>query len=243
MRPHERPPRIWPVVVATLIGTAILVWLGVWQVQRLHWKEGLLAQLAANAAAPPVDLATAAQLAGQGKDVEFLRVKFTGEYKHDAGKKMISTYEGGQGWTIITPAVSTDGWAVIVDRGRLPGQRIDAFDKPPGQLEVEGVIRTYRHGQGYFSPDNDPKANLWYWWDVKAMLAASDLPPGLKPFPYVVQLVPSAATADFPRPEEPKADLANNHLGYALTWFGLALTLLGVAGFYIYDLRKRRLQG
>ena len=51
---------IWPILLATLIGTAILVTLGVWQVQRLHWKEALLAQLAANAAAAPVDLPTAA---------------------------------------------------------------------------------------------------------------------------------------------------------------------------------------
>jgi len=55
-----------------------------------------------------------------------------------------------------------------------------------------------------------------------------------------VQLLPSASAAEFPRPEEPKANLANNHLGYALTWFGLAATLLAVAGFYIYDLKRRK---
>lgn len=240
MRPHERPPRIWPVVIATLVGLAILLWLGSWQVQRLHWKEALLAQLAANAAAEPVDLKTAFNMSRAGSNVEFVRVKFTGTYANADWKKMIATYEGGQGWIIITPAVSDDGWAVIVDRGRLPGQRLDHFDQLEGPQEIEGVIRTYPHGQGYFDPQNDPKANLWYWWDVKGMLAASSLPPDLRPFPYVVQLLPSGSAAEFPRPEEPKADLANNHLGYAITWFGLALTLLGVAGFYIHDLRKRR---
>ncbi len=53
IRPHERPPRIWPIVIATIAGLAILVTLGAWQVKRLAWKEALLAQLAANAAAPP----------------------------------------------------------------------------------------------------------------------------------------------------------------------------------------------
>ena len=240
MRPHERPPRIWPVVLATLVALAILVTLGVWQVQRLHWKEALLAQLAANAAAAPVDLATAARMTEQGKDAEFVRVKFTGHYKNDAWKKMISTYDGGQGWTIITPAISDDGWAVIVDRGRLPGQRLEHFDTVDGTVPIEGVIRTYGHGQNVFDPVNDPKGNMWYWWDVKSMLATSGLPPGVKPFPYVVQLVPESTTVEFPRPEEPKANLANNHLGYAITWFGLALTLLGVSGFYILDLRKQR---
>ena len=52
MRPHERAPRLWPILLATFFGTAILLWLGIWQVQRLQWKEGLIAQLAANAAAP-----------------------------------------------------------------------------------------------------------------------------------------------------------------------------------------------
>jgi surfeit locus 1 family protein len=238
MRPHERPPRIWPIILATVIGVAILVTLGVWQVQRLHWKEGLLAQLAANASAPPVELADVEMRAATGGGVEFMRVKFRGTYRHDAWKKMISTYDGGQGWTIITPAVSTDGHAVIVDRGRIPGQRLESFDQPEGEVEVLGVIRTYPNGQAYFDPANDPKANLWYWWDVQAMLRESGLPGGLKPFPFVVQLLPESVTADFPRPPEPKANLANNHLGYAITWFGLALTLIGVAGFYIRELGK-----
>ena len=72
------------------------------------------------------------------------------------------------------------------------------------------------------------------------MLAASELPAGAKPFPYVVQLGPGETGGAFPRPDAPKAKLANNHLGYAITWFGLAATLLAVAGFYIRDIRKRR---
>lgn len=236
MTAAERPQRLWPVLAATVIGMAILITLGVWQVQRLQWKEALLAQLAANAAAPPVSLAEAAQR----DDPEFVRVRFTGTYEHAAAKKMIATFERGQGWTVITPAVTADGYAVMVDRGRIPGQLGEAFDKPAGDVAIEGVIRTYRNGQAMFDPENDPKANIWYWWDVPAMLAASGLPEGLKPYPYVVQLLPSAAAAPFPRPDEPKANLANNHLGYALTWFGLAATLLAVAGFYVFELRERR---
>ena len=240
MTAGERTPRIWPVLLATLIGTAILVTLGIWQVQRLQWKEALLAQLAANAAAAPIDLAAAVQMAAQGRDMEFVRVKFPGTYNHERWKKMIATYQGGQGWTVITPAQSADGFAVIVDRGRIPGQ-LTEFDRPEGTVEIDGVIRTYPRGRAMFDPENDDTANLWYWWDVPAMLAASGLPEGLKPFPYVVQLLPAAATGAFPAPEEPQARLANNHLGYAITWFGLALTLLVVAGVYVLDIvRKRR---
>ncbi|MCX7347964.1 MAG: hypothetical protein NTZ54_00045 [Alphaproteobacteria bacterium] len=240
IRPHERPPRIWPVVIATILGLAILVTLGVWQVNRLAWKEVLLAQLAANAAAPAVDLKTAFNMSRAGSNVEFVRVKFTGTYKNDASMKMLSGYDGGQGWTIITPAASSDGWAVIVDRGRLPGQMLEHFQQLDGPQEIEGVLRTHPYGQGLFDPANDPKANMWYWWDVQGMVAAIGLPADLKPYPFAVQLVPTGNGVDFPRPQEPKADLANNHLGYAITWFGLALTLLGVSGFYIFDLRRRR---
>jgi surfeit locus 1 family protein len=239
MRPHDRPVRVWPVLLATAVGLAILVTLGIWQVERLQWKEALLAQLAANAAAAPVDLAAVERLTVEGRDPEFLRVSFKATYKHDSWKKMISTYQGGQGWSIIAPAVTTDGYAVMIDRGRLPGQRLENFDQPTGELQMTGVIRTHKFGQGAFDPDNDPKANLWYWWDVPAMLATSGLPQGLKPFPYVVQLLPGTTDVEFPEPEEPRANLANNHLGYAITWFGLALTLLGVSGFYVWDLRKR----
>ena len=84
IRPHERPPRIWPIVIATIAGLAILVTLGAWQVKRLAWKEALLAQLAANAAAPPVDLSTAYNMDRAGSNAEFVRVRFTGTYKNNA---------------------------------------------------------------------------------------------------------------------------------------------------------------
>lgn len=236
----DRPPRIWPVILATVIGTAILLTLGVWQMKRLAWKEALIAELEAKSLAAPVSLSRAMDAAERGGDPEFLRVAFTGHYLNESWKKMIATYQGGQGWIIITPAVSDDGWAVIVDRGRLPDSRLGDFARPEDEVTIEGVIRTHRGGKGIYDPVNDPAANLWYWWDVPAMLAASSLPAGPRPFPYVVQLTPSGDRGEFPRPDAPRANLANNHLGYAITWFGLAATLLGVAGFYIRELLKRQ---
>lgn len=236
----KRRPRIWPVLLASAIGIAILVTLGIWQVERLKWKEGLLAQLAGNAAAEPVGLASVEALQAQGRDVEYIKVKFTGTYKHDAWKKMISTFGGGQGWLILTPAISADGRAVIVNRGAIPDQMLASFDKPEGERQITGVVRTYTRGKGYFDPENDPQGNLWYWWDIPAMLASSGLDGTPKPVPFVVQVLPGTVAAEFPKPDEPKANLSNNHLGYAITWFGLALTLAGVAFFYVRGLRKRQ---
>ena len=232
-------PRIWPVLLAVIAGFVILCGLGTWQVYRLQWKQGLLAQLAANQDADPVDLATAESFHSIGNNVEFMKVRFRATYKHNAGMTMISTFEGGPGWIIITPALSSEGLAVIVDRGRVPVERLESFDKPLGEVEITGVVRTYKNGKGYFEPDNDPEKNAWYWWDIPAMLKASEFPASAKPFPFVVQVLPGSVTAEFPIPAEPKANLSNNHLGYALTWFGLALALVVVAGIYVRGLMKK----
>ena len=73
MRPHERLPHIWPVLLASALGIAILVTLGFWQVERLKWKEELLAQLGANAAAEPIGLAEVEALQAEGRNVEFVK--------------------------------------------------------------------------------------------------------------------------------------------------------------------------
>jgi surfeit locus 1 family protein len=229
----NRSVRIWPIVVATLIGVAILCYLGTWQLLRLQWKEGLIAQLAANEAAAPVDLATAESFLAIGNNVEFMKVQFRATYLHGAGKTMISTFDGGPGWTIITPAITTDGRAVIVDRGRVPGQRLESFDKPAGEVEITGVVRTYRNGQGFFDPNNDTIKNAWYWWDIPAMLKATDWKRSVSPVLFVVQILPGTVAAEFPKPAEPRANLRNNHLGYAITWYGLALVLAVMAAIFI----------
>ncbi len=240
MTAGARAPRIWPVLIAALAGTVILLSLGVWQVKRLAWKEALLAQLAARAAAAPVDLTEAAAIISGGGDVEFQRVKVPGRYLAGGSMKMIATYDSGQGWTIITPAVSEDGWAVLVDRGRIPASGLAQLAEPDGPVVLDGVLRRHAAARGTFDPVNDPAANLWYWWDVPAMQAAAQFPAGLRPFPAVLQLLAQPGASPFPRPDQPKATLANNHLGYAITWFGLAATLVGVTGVYIFDLRRRR---
>lgn len=231
--------RIWPVLLAAAAGFALLCSLGIWQVQRLHWKERLIDQLGARAAAAPVGLAEAEAALNRGEDIEFLKLRFSATYLFDTEKTMISTIDGGPGFTVITPAVTADGRAVLVDRGQVPPERLKDYGRPQGEVEVTGVVRQYRNGQARFDPDNDPAANQWYWWDIPAMLKASKLAPGIKALPVVVQLLPGSAAADDPRPPEPRANLTNNHLGYAITWFGLALALLAVTGAYLRSQMKK----
>ena len=231
--------RIWPVLLAAMIGIAILCGLGVWQVQRLQWKQDLLARLAARAAAEPIGVGAAAAELQRGQDIEFLKVRFQGNYGAGAGLAMMSTFEGGPGWTIVTPVLTADGKAVLVDRGQVPPDRLRDYPTPEGAVDLTGVIRRYPNGRARFDPDNDPVKGQWFWWDIPAMLRQAKLPQGVEPLPFVVQLLPDTAAADLPRPPEPRANLRNNHLGYAITWFGLALALLAVTAVYVRGRTKK----
>ena len=104
--------------------------------------------------------------------------------------------------------------------------------RPPGEVEMTGLVRV-PHARGLFAPANDVARNLWYWPDVAAMQASAFA--GTE-----VHAVPFWLDADA-RPEPPgglprggvtRLDLPNRHLEYALTWYGLALTLIGVYGAF-----------
>jgi surfeit locus 1 family protein len=89
----------------------------------------------------------------------------------------------------------------------------------------------------FVTPPNQPGQNLWYWRDLKAMSAA--LGQG-KPAPAFVSLEPAPGAVDKACPlihAPPPSDLPNNHLAYAITWFGLAAALVGV---YVAMLFRRR---
>lgn len=235
----SRRPRVWPVLLAAAAGLVILLGLGTWQVQRLAWKEALLAQLAANAAAAPVDLATAAARAAEGGNAEFLKLQFRATYLPDRSMALISTFDRGPGWTIITPAITGDGRLVLVDRGRVPAGRQTDVPPPAGEVELTGILRRHNGHRGYFDPDNDPASATWYWWDVPAMIAAAKPAADVEAVPFVVQLVRVPGDTTLPQPDEPRATLRNNHLGYAITWFGLAAALVVVTAAYLRTQMKK----
>ena len=186
---------------------------------------------------PPADLATALAAAEAGGDVEYLKVTARGRFLHADEKLMIDTFDGMAGWRVITPLVSGNGIAVLVDRGIVPDD-LRPTDKraaaaPEAPVEVTGILRRHATARGLFSPDNDPAGNLWYWWDVPAMLAASHIPADVKVAPFVVQALPVDGDRGFPRPQDAQAALRNSHLHYAITWFALAAGLAVIAFLYV----------
>jgi surfeit locus 1 family protein len=217
-------PRLWP-TLATLAGLAVLLPLGTWQLQRLTWKRDLIAhaqaQLAeAPQAVPPDDLA----------DFNYRRVSAIGRYLHDQAFAFGFSAENGRpGGRLITPFQLTDGRTILVDRGWMPEDllppNVPHGLEPEGTITLEGIGR-WRGGaqRGWLSPDDTPDRRRWHNWDIEGMASALALP--LDPLELVLER--SEGPAGLPKAEPVAVTFPNDHLSYAITWYGLALVLLAI---------------
>lgn len=217
-------PRLRP-TLATFAALLVLVGLGTWQLQRLTWKEGLIAHAQAQLAEPPVPL-PAEGLA----DLDFRRVAATGSYLHDAAFAFGFLAEDGRpGGRLITPFRLADGRVILVDRGWMPEDllppKVPRGLRPEGTVTLDGIARWRGDGKrAWMTPADTPELRRWYGWDIPAMQAATALPI----LPIVLVLERSEGPAGLPRAEAVSIDLPNDHLSYALTWYGLAVVLLVV---------------
>lgn len=224
----------------TLFGLALLSGLGTWQVQRLHWKEGLIAQRQATLAAAPVQLPATLAAA---RALEFHPVRVAGRFRNDRELYLAATNERGDaGFQVLTPLVQADGAAVLVDRGFVPSERkapaSRAAGEPAGEVTVTGLLRLPPEGKSsWFVPDNRPDRNEWYWIDLPSMAAAAGIGETL---PFLIDADATPNPGGYPQGGQTPIDLPNNHLQYALTWYGLAGTLLV---FYILLVLRHRRPG
>jgi surfeit locus 1 family protein len=232
-------PRLWPVVLWAGLGIAVLLALGIWQLFRLDEKQAQLAEIAERAKAPPMPLSEVLTRRASGDEIEFAAVRLRGVFDHASERHKLVSFEGSPGWQIITPFRSDDGIMALVDRGVVPARLKDAAARAetPAPVEVNAVVRAHGKERGFFDPDNDADGNLWYWWDVPAMLSSVAIAPDLQVAPFVLQELPGGDPNRFPRPSPPEVQFTNNHLQYALTWFAFAATLLLIAGLFIRKLR------
>lgn len=233
-------PRIWPIVLWAGLGIAVLLALGTWQLFRLGEKQALLAEIAERAKAAPLSLTEVLARRDAGTDIEFDAVKLRGVFDHASERHKLASFEGSPGWQIITPFKSDEGIVALVDRGVVPADKKDAAkrNESSAPMELNAVVRAHSHERGFFDPDNDAEANLWYWWDVPAMLSSVAIGPDLQVAPFILQELPGSDPNRFPRPAGPDVQLRNNHLQYAITWFSFAATLLVIAGLFIRKQRK-----
>lgn len=219
----------------TLVTVLVCAGLGVWQLERLHWKRNLIAAREAALAAPPV--APPRSLA-EAAAVEHRRVTAEGEFLHDREILRVAAGQtGGSRFDVLTPLRQADGRIVFVDRGLIPVDLKDpakrAAGQPGGLVRVTGVLRLPpAEKPSWFLPDNKPERNLWFWIDLPAMAAAARLP-AVAPFYIVADATPNPG--GWPKGRDVTEPLPNNHLQYAITWFALAIAALAV-----YLLSQRR---
>lgn len=234
-------PRIWPILLWAGVGLAVLIGLGAWQLFRLAEKQALLADIAERTAAPPVSLSEVLARRDKGADIEFIKVKVRGAFDHPSERRKLTTFDGSPGWQIITPFASDEGIVALVDRGVVSDDLRDAGKRPENASPVEltAVVRAHDNERGFFDPENDVEGNVWYWWDVPAMLSSIAIASEMKVAPFVLQALPGDDARKFPRAGIPQAQLRNNHLQYAITWFALAAVLFVIAGLFIRKQVKR----
>jgi surfeit locus 1 family protein len=231
-----RTTRLLSAAIAAAAAILLLCGLGIWQLERLHWKEQLIADIAARQVAAPLAYDGGAVAAER----EFTRATVDGQYLPEHTLFMMATYEGGPGWQAITPFALPGGVLLLVDRGTLGDKDREAViaATPRGPLALTGLLRRHDEPRPGFAPDNDPAGNRWYWWDLPAMQLAVQQPAS-RPAAAVLQLLPDGETATVPRAAAPTANLRNNHLSYAITWFSLALALAAMTAlFFRGQMRK-----
>ncbi|MEM7045232.1 MAG: SURF1 family protein [Pseudomonadota bacterium] len=219
---------VLPLLVVT--GTFLLLGLGTWQMQRLAWKEGLIAAREAGLSKPPTPLPQLFSTAADAEAFDFRNVTVTGVFRHDLEQLFGARARAGVlGHHVLTPLLPTDGPAVLVDRGWVPSDKAHPASRSegqlPGEVSISGIAR-YRAADrpGAFTPDNDPKAAQWYHYDLQAMEEAL----GIALSPVVIEVDDVPNPGGLPIGGRTVIQLTNNHLQYAVTWYGLAAALVGV---------------
>ena len=221
----------------TVPSLIVLIGLGTWQVERLQWKTGLIAErVAALSAAPVAAPATADEAAG----LDFHRVTVIGTFDH--GRELYIWAEderGVAGFQVVTPLTLEDGGILLVNRGFVPDARKNPATRAAGQaagtVEIDGILRIARKPIGWLVPSNQPAEHFWVYVDPPAMATAMGLDPA-RLRPYFVEAGPKPNPGGLPVGGQTRIQLPNDHLQYAITWYGFAVTLLVI--YLVYHYRK-----
>lgn len=226
-------------IVLGLCAFAVLLALGTWQVQRLVWKEGLLASIDMRIAAPAQPLAGIETRLANSGEVDYWPVSVAGVFHHEGERHFFATHQGQSGYFIYTPLELDDGRFVFVNRGFVPFDRKDAASRPEGQIagpvEITGLARDRLDEKpNFFMPDNDPARNIFYWKDLDVMAQSSGVGEMGEYLPFFVDAGNAPNPGGLPVGAVTLIEMPNSHLQYAITWYGLAAALAGVLGVMLW---------
>ncbi len=220
---------------------AVLVGLGTWQLDRLSWKLDLIAGVEQRVhAAPTAPPSLAAWGEFSAEADQYRHVTVSGTFLDDRETPVQAVTALGGGFWILSPFRTDAGYTVLVNRGFVPPERRDPSSRRAGDIAgrttVTGLLRLSEPG-GAFLRSNDPRGDRWYSRDVAAIAAARGLGPVA---PYFIDADATPNPGGGPVGGLTVIAFPNNHLVYALTWYGLAAMLAGAAIWVVRDERRSR---
>ena len=217
---------VFPVLIG-LLGVAVLAGLGVWQLQRLAWKEGILTQIDARISAEAVALPAAPDPEAD----RYLPVRITGTTTGETIPVLISLQRQGAGYRAISAFETDMGRRILIDEGFIPQSQWTG-PLPATPMTVTGNLHWPDEVDG-FTPEPDRAANIWFARDLPALAAELNTEPVL----VVARVVTGTDARATPVPVE-GGGIPNNHLGYAIQWFGLAAVWAAMTTFWVIRRRK-----
>lgn len=210
-----------------LFGVAILLSLGIWQVQRLAWKQAMLAEIQAGIEAPAGPLPAAVD-----PSMKYRPVEVAGRTTGQEVLVLSGTREAGGGYLVISGFETADGRRIMVDRGFIPQDARHA-PRPPVALRVSGNLH-WPEEKGSATPEPNLTEGIWFARDVPVMAAHL----GTEPVLIVASRVEGDAQGVQPIPVG-ISGIPNNHLEYAVTWFMLAAVWAGMTVYLMSRIRRR----
>lgn len=231
-------------IVCVLAATAVLSALGAWQVHRLQWKEALIAEVGARLKSPPRPLPEMVVQFAETGDVDYTPVTLAGTFDHAREMYYYTTHDGQAGWNVYTPLVLESGNVAIVNRGFVPAELRDPAKRAEGQVtgkvSITGLARNpLTEKPNRMMPDNDIADRQFFWKSMAEMALASGLEPDAL-VPFFIDADATENPGGWPRGGTTIVSFPNNHLQYAITWFGLAIACLGVGGWFLFSSRHAR---
>ncbi|MET0258473.1 MAG: SURF1 family protein [Methylobacterium sp.] len=209
-----------------LLVVAVLLGLGVWQVQRRTWKLDLIARVEARVSADPGPAPGPADWPTITAETDAYRhLRLTGTFAYDRTSLVQALTEFGGGFWVLTPLRTEAGFTVLINRGFVPSDRRDpaGWSQPAGPVTLTGLLRLTEPG-GAFLRSNDPAADRWFSRDVAAIARARGLSDAA---PYFVDADVGPDTGVLPVGGLTVVAFPNSHLVYAVTWFVLAAMSAG----------------
>lgn len=230
-----KKPRPIPLLM-TVAAVVMMFSLGIWQLERLQWKEGLISAIEAAKKENPVAVLPASE--EDMRKLAFQRVQLVGEFLHDQEFHLAARYDNSVlGYHILTPFKLTDGRLVLLNRGWVPANKKNADTRQEGNVQGElsliGMVRTDRD-RNWFTPKNQPEKNIWFAKDVSEMAAFSKLTLA----PFALDVLYDTPPGGLPKPFDGDMKPRNDHLGYALTWFMIGFACLIISLIYHRDDKK-----